>query len=240
MSSVLVLPDAELQEVTLEPRQVLGIGADGELPRVSIGRTEPTAITATTPGLDPELITYLMTRPEYRFSALRFTCSFRPGDGPLTETRIAVRLTGTPPSETPSRASTTVPEGEPIAIIWSMSPERLSSPIARTRELSLTPTVTLPPIALAAGVKESDQFETQDSYVIGTGKNESAAQWYFRSTLAVPLEGMHDLTLIVRASTGRDTWIEVMLAATIRRRLGGMLPYRAHLPATLRQLQLPR
>jgi hypothetical protein len=79
--------------VMLEARELLGDVPDTiarDPSRFSFGHDEPSAVTPATPDLDEELRATLSADQEHRFVALRFTCSFRPDDDPLTESRLAI------------------------------------------------------------------------------------------------------------------------------------------------------
>lgn len=230
--STIAMAAAELVDVPLEPRDVLsGTAGEAVVQRVSFGRTEPTAFRDTTSGLDAELVAYLAERPEHRFCGLTFTCNFRPDDDePIVETRVGVRL-GTAPAT--GEAGTAAP------IVWSMNPELLSKPVTTKVGFSLTPKVMLVPLEVSAQASHERESTREENYIVGTGRDESTAQWFFRRTQSVALEGMHELQMVIRAPAGGISTAEVILAAKIRRRLIGIIPYRAALPAELREVRLP-
>jgi hypothetical protein len=95
-------PEIPLVAVMLEARELLGNVPDTVVrdpDRFSFGHDEPTTVTPATPDLDDELRASLDTDQEHRFVALQFTCSFRPDDDPLIESRLAIRLSSQQPGE---------------------------------------------------------------------------------------------------------------------------------------------
>ena len=158
---------------------------------------------------------------------------FRPDDEPVVETRVGVRLTR---SVGRLGAGDDVP-GTPI--VWSLSPEVLSTPVTTKVGFSLTPKLMLVPVEVSVGGTHEREYTQEDNYVVGTGRDEGTAQWFFRRTRSVALEGMHELRLVIRAPAGASTTAEVMVTAKVRRRLAGVLPYRATLPPSLREVRLP-
>jgi len=77
------------------------------------------------------------------------------------------------------------------------------------------------------------------AYVVATGKGESVAQWFFRRQPDVALEGMHDLRMIIRSPAGLPAVAEMKITAKIRRKVAGIVPYRAQLPERLRLVRIP-
>jgi hypothetical protein len=230
---VTATPEIPLVDVTLESRELLG-GASADMARVpdrvSFGRAAPTAVTQDAPGLDDDVRASLGSDLEHRFIALEFTCSFRPGDDPLVEARLVIRL------------SSQLPDDEidpPIA--RSLQPDRLIHPIERHTRYSLMPKVSAASAISVEGigVTSQDKFDVQECYLVANGKRSSTADWYFRATQAVALEGMHDLRLIAQVRQGVPALAEVMMTAKIRRHAVGLVPYRAALPEQLRTIKLP-
>jgi hypothetical protein len=224
--------EIQLVDVTLEARELLGNVPDSvarDPGRFSFGHDEPTAVTLATPDLDDELRASLSTDEEHRFVALRFTCSFRPDDDPLTESRLAIRL------------SSQQPGGEtdpPIARL--LQPERLVQPIERQKGFNITPGITVATVTVGGvGASGQSKYDDQKCYLVADGKRAPAAEWFFRKTDAVPLEGMHDLRLIAQVRRGMPALAEVIMTAKIQRRRVGLVPYRALLPERLRTIPLP-
>lgn len=229
----IAMPEIPLVAVTLEARELLGdIAADmiRDPGRFSFGRAEPAAVTRDTPDIDDDVRASLDTDWEHRFIALAFTCSFRPDDEPLVESRLVIRL------------SSWRPDGEidpPTA--QSLQPDRLVQPIERQTGYNFAPRITAASVGCVEGigVTSKDKYNVQEYYLVATGKRSPTAEWYFRKTKAVPLEGMHDLRLIAQVRQGVPALAEVMMTAKIRRRAAGVVPYRALLPEQLRTIPLP-
>jgi hypothetical protein len=230
--STIATPEFPLVAVTLEARELLGdVPADvaQDPGRVSFGHGEPTAVTQATPDLEDDLHVILDTDREHRFVALRFTCSFRPDDDPLVESRLVIRLTSQQPD------GRTDP---PVA--QSLQPERLVQPIKRQTGFNITPSVTVASISVGGiGGSTQDTYDAQEYYLVADGKRGSTPEWFFRKTNAVPLEGMHDLRLIAQVRQGVPALAEVLMTAKIQRRALGLVPYRAILPDQLRTIPLP-
>jgi hypothetical protein len=229
---VITPPEISLVAVTLEARELLGgplPGVTREPNRVSFGRAEPTVLTPRTPGIDDDLRLSLTTDQEHRFLALDFTCSFRPDDDPLVEARLVVRLINQPPAE-----------GVHPPMAWSLQPDRLIQPFGRQVGFSLKPKLTAVSAVTVEGigVSSQDNLDVQECYLVANGKRTSTADWFFRATKSVALEGMHDLRLIARVKRRVPALAEVMMTAKIRRRSAGLVAYRAALPEQLQAIPL--
>ena len=218
--------------VTLEARELLGdvpANVIRDPDRFDFGRAEPAAVTRDTPDLDDELRASLGADRAHRFVALAFTCSFRPDDDPLVESRLVIQLSTQPP----------VDETDP-PIARSLQPDRLVQPIERQAGFNIVPSITVSGVTVGGvGPTRQDKFDIQECYLVANGKRLSTAEWYFRATKAVALEGMHDLRLIAQIPRGTPALAEVMMTAKIRRRAVGLVPYRAVLPDHLRKISLP-
>jgi hypothetical protein len=231
--SATTVPEIPLVPITLEARELLGgvqAGVAHDLRRISFGRANPVAVTSLTPDIDdPELRRDLERDQDHRFFSLTFTCSFRPDDEPLLESRLAIHL------------STEQADGggdSPIARL--LQPFRLAKPIKRHTGFNFVPSVTVPGMGVqGVGWTRQDDIPVDDAYVVADGKGEATAEWFFRATAAVALEGMHDLRLIAQAPRGVPAVAELIMTAKIRRRLAGIVPYRAALPECLRTIPLP-
>jgi hypothetical protein len=232
MSALMITPpEIPLVAVTLEARELLGDMPDivaRDPGRFSFGHDDPTTVTKTTPDLDDELRDSLDTDQGHRFVALRFTCSFRPDDDPLIESRLVIRLSSHQPGEQ---------SDPPTARL--LQPERLVQPIERQKAFNIAPSVTVTPVTVGGlGGSTQNKYDDQRCYLVASGKRSSTAEWFFRKTDAVPLEGMHDLRLIAKVQQGMPAVAEVIMTAKIRRRVAGLVPYRAILPDRLRTIAL--
>ena len=224
-------PEIPLVAVTLEARELLSDMPDlvaRDPGRFSFGHDDPTTVTKATPDLDDELRDSLDDDKEHWFVALRFTCSFRPDDDPLIESRLIIRLSSQQPGE----------QGDPPTV-RSLQPERLLQPIERQKAFNIAPSVTVPPVSIGGlGGSTQNKYDDQKCYLVANGKRSSTAEWFFRKTDAVPLEGMHDLRLIAQVQRGVPAVAEIIMTAKIRRRVAGLVPYRAILPDRLRTIPL--
>lgn len=230
--STIAVPEISMVPIFLEARELLGDSPQDvaeEPGRISFGRAEPVAVTPATAGIDDALRASLADDADHRYFVLAFTCSFRPDDNPLVESRVVVRLTA-------ERSE----DGDDPPIARSLEPDRLVKPIERTIGFSLTPKVTFAGVDVeGGGITRQDTIDVQEFYLVATGKGEGTAEWFFRATEAVALEGMHDLRLIAQVRLGAGARAEVKMTAKIRRRAAGIVPYRAALPERLRTIPLP-
>ena len=78
----------------------------------------------------------------------------------------------------------------------------------------------------------------EDLFVIGMGERDSDPEWRIQATSRHPLIGDETFMLIVKATAGAPVQARVTVAATIKHRRFGLIPYRADLPATLRTIDL--
>ena len=184
-------------------------------------------LTASSPGIEPDLTAFLADHQEDQFVAVGFTCSFRPADEPITECRLAVRLRRTEPGSAAR---------DPV--VWSVEPEMMYKPIERTTQVTLNAQAQY---VLSAGASReaTRKYTVDDCYLIATGKNESVAEWFFRPTVTVPkVEGMHDLRLVGRWPAKSHVTADVLISAKVRRRGARLIPYRADLPPHLSKIPL--
>lgn len=230
--SAIEMPEIPMFAVTLEARELLGdvpANVVRDPDRFDFGRAEPATVTRDTPDLDDELRASLDADLAHRFVALAFTCSFRPDDDPLVESRLVIRLSAQQPDN----------EADP-PIARSLQPDRLMQPIQRQTGFAIVPNITVSGVGVGGvGPTRQDTFNVQECYLVASGKRLPTADWYFRATKAVALEGMHDLRLIAQIPRGVTALAEVMMTAKIRRRAVGIVPYRAVLPDELRTIPLP-
>lgn len=231
MPTVITFAGPDLTDVVLEARPLLGddIGDDGRsVPRrVSFGVCDPVPLSADDPGTDPELAAYLRAHQQYRFVAVGFTCSFRPGDDPIAQCRLAIRLRRDEPDGAAAPPT-----------VWSVDPELMFKPIKRTVQNTLNGEAKY---ILSAGASRTTtkEYSTDDCYLVSTGKGESVAEWFFRPTVTVPrLEGMHDIRLVARCPAGARATADVLMAAKVQRRAAALVPYRAVLPPQLSKIPL--
>jgi hypothetical protein len=220
------IPEVELKDAPLVARSTLGADVredERTAPRrVSFGRGEPVPLTGDG---DAELQALLAGDPEHRYWVLSFTCSFRPGDEPIVESGLAVELR--------------TDDGGQKPVIYALDPELLTRKTERTRTFSFSPKVLAGPATLGGEVSNTEKVDVEQAYVVGTGRREAIAEWFFRAQPAVALEGMHDLTLLVRVPAARSATAQISMTAKIRRRFAGLVPYRATLDPELREMAIP-
>lgn len=232
--SATTMTEIPLVPIPLEPRELPGgaagaAGAAKDLTRFSFGRTNPVAVTSPTPDIDdPELSRDLESDQDHSFYSLAFTCSFRPDDEPLVESRLVINLKFDQPDA-----------GGDSPIARLLQPVLLAKPIERLTIFNGVPNFTVWAASFGGvGKTRQDKVNVEDAYLIANGKGEASAEWFFRTTKAVKLEGMHDLRLIAQAPHGVPAVAELSMTAKIKRRFAGIVPYRAVLPEKLGTIPL--
>ncbi|MFC8566204.1 hypothetical protein ACFUIW_10615 [Streptomyces sp. NPDC057245] len=162
----------------------------------------------------------------YDYMLLSLVCSFRPArDGsPFVDAGIGIRLEA--PDEPTDR--------QPIA--WSISPKKRAAPVSPSvTQLKLTAKLML----VEAGVEYApEQGSREELFVVGMGERDSDPEWRFSATADTPLVGDESLALIVRVPTGVLARAHITMAATVKQRRLGLIPYRAELPAALRTIDV--
>ncbi|CAL9368700.1 hypothetical protein SUDANB105_00815 [Streptomyces sp. enrichment culture] len=161
----------------------------------------------------------------YDYLLLSIVCSFRPSPegAPFANAGIGVRM------EAPGQSA----DRQPIA--WSISPKRRAVPVAPSGSLTLTANLML----VDAGVEFTpQQGGREELFVVGMGERDSDPEWRFTATPDTPLIGDEALSLIVRTPVGVPTQAHITVAATVKQRRLGLIPYRAELPPALRTIDL--
>ncbi|MYT24314.1 hypothetical protein GTW69_29200 [Streptomyces sp. SID7760] len=160
---------------------------------------------------------------DYDYLLLSLVCSFRPStDGaPFTDAGIGIRL------EAPDQPA----DRQPIA--WSISPKKRAVPVRPSGSLTLTANLML----VDAGVEFTpNQGGHEKLFVVGMGERDSDPEWRFTATTDTPLIGDESLAVIVRTPAGAPAQAHITVAATVKRRRLGLIPYRAELPPALRTI----
>lgn len=160
---------------------------------------------------------------QYDYLLLSLVCSFRPSpDGtPFVDAGIGIRL------EAPGEPA----DLQPIA--WSISPKKRAFPVTPSTQLKLTAKLML----VEAGVEYTpEQGGREELFVVGMGERDSDPEWRFSATSGTPLVGDESLALIVRVPAGVPARAHITLAATVKQRRLGLIPYRAVLPPALRTI----
>lgn len=230
--SAIVIPEIQLADAILQARSTMGTHVREEeltaLKRVSFGRADP--IPLMPDPEDDDLRESLLRDAGHRYWVLAFTCSFQPGDEPILESGLAVQL-GPGPADT----------SDDGPLVWALDPELLSTKSERTKTFRINPKVVVATVGeLQLGeLTNEKKLQVKTAYVVGTGKLQSVARWFFRAPPSAALEGMHDLRMLVRVPAGHATNAQIVMTAKIRRRFAGVVPYRATLPPDARQLTIP-
>ncbi|MCZ1008104.1 hypothetical protein [Streptomyces lydicus] len=156
---------------------------------------------------------------------LSLTCAFRPSanSDPFADAAVGVRL------ESPDEPA----DRQPIA--WSISPKKRSHPVERATTIGLSAK-----LAIESTLEITPGQGREDLFIIGMGERDSDPEWRIQATSRHPLIGDETFTLIVKATAGAPVQAHVTVAATIKHRRFGLIPYRADLPAALRTIDLRR
>ncbi|MFI9559085.1 hypothetical protein [Nonomuraea endophytica] len=215
-----------LQEIELvaEPR----LNAPMLPPRLK-GRVSLNALArALTPEQaagDEEWLDFLRSEASNSdYIMLSLACAFRPGaaSSPFIEAVIGVQLESPDHSDRP----------QPIA--WSISPKKRSVPGRRAARISLTAKLAI----IESSLEIIPEGEHEELFLIGMGERDSDPEWRFHATSSTPLIGDEMLTIIVKAPAGAPAQARVSMAASVRYRRFGLVPYRAELPPTLKIIDL--
>ncbi|MEI7031675.1 hypothetical protein [Streptomyces pratensis] len=161
----------------------------------------------------------------YDYLLLSLVCSFRPSPegAPFTDAGIGIRL------EAPGQPV----ERQPIA--WSISPKKRTVPVAPSGSLALTANLMF----IDAGVEFTPhEGGREELFVVGMGERDCDPEWRFTATPDTPLVGDEALALVVRTPAGAPAQAHITVAATVRQRRFGLIPYRAELPPALRAIDL--
>ncbi|MCX4590462.1 hypothetical protein OG819_12035 [Streptomyces sp. NBC_01549] len=157
---------------------------------------------------------------------LSLTCAFRPpanGD-PFADAAVGVLL------KSPDEPA----DLQPIA--WSISPKRRSHPVERATTIALSAKLAI----VESTLEVTPGQGREELFVIGMGERDSDPEWRVQATNRHPLIGDETFTLIVKATAGAPVQAHVTVAATIKHRRFGLVPYRGDLPAALRTIDLRR
>ncbi|MDQ4037231.1 MAG: hypothetical protein M3313_02485 [Actinomycetota bacterium] len=108
----------------------------------------------------------------------------------------------------------------------------MSTDVVRRRNISGGSTVKLIPGAsdTNAKVEKEETYTSTLPHVVAYGEGESIAEWRFDATQAEIIDGVYRLPFVARTSWRVRCRAELVVAATCRERLGGLIPYRAELP----------
>ncbi|MEO3773986.1 hypothetical protein [Micromonospora sp. B9E7] len=219
---------APLHEVdlVLEPRLHAPDAPSRVLGRVSLGSPVVRQLTAASATSDPDWREFLEAESEHStYLMLSLFCAFRaaPGSDPIVDAAVGVHL----------KAPDAPADRQPIA--WSINPKRRSHVVPRTGRISLTAKLTI----IESTVEYAPDGSGEELFVVGMGEHDSDPEWRFRAVSGAPLIGDEELTIVVKTPAGTPARADVTVAATVKHRRLGLLPYRADLPPVVRTVDLP-
>lgn len=209
------LPDQTLFDVTLAPDldPMLGEPVQVEEPierRLRLGRIFTRKLTPETTGEDLELKAFVEADEDrFDYHVLRFTCTFEADrDAPIESAWIRMDLTHA--DENPN------PDSQPVA--WSLEPTLLSTPTGIVRRIDIQG-----PMKLMTYSKE--RVDPEDIYLQARYNGTSHPTWYLTRTEHRGIEGDHDLRATVRLPCAGEGLVRVGLGASVRRKIGRLIPY---------------
>jgi hypothetical protein len=224
----LELPEPTERAVVLAPEieemSVRGVemikGAEKQLTRrLMVCGPVHSRITPSDVEDDSELIRFLRDSREYVFYALRWSCSFRPKDGELfTECLVGIGL----------RREDKRTDEPPIA--WSMQPRRLDKVTHVSSNLAFVAGLKLTPVDISVTRDRGEETEQRDACVQAFGELGSDPSWELYRVKGVPLRGMQDLNLVVRAPAEVPVIGKTTIEAKVRRKTFGVIKYRGIVP----------
>ncbi len=155
---------------------------------------------------------------------LSLVCAFRPADSDdqFVDAGVGIQLEA--PNEPDDR--------QPIA--WSIAPKKRASPGGRGGRISLTAKLAI----VESTLDITPDQQNEHLFLVGMGERDSDPEWRFKAKSTAPLIGDETLTIVVKAPAGAAVQAHVSIAATVRQRRLGLIPYRADLPPALRTIDL--
>ncbi|GEM_PF-2190886 len=223
--TIIDLPAAPFHDIELVA--VPRLGGGGAQERVS-GRISLAPIVwplsaEQAAARDAQWRDYLIAQsPHSDYSLLDLTCAFRPAaDGdPFDDATVGILLES--------------PGADVAPIAWSIAPKNRARPAKSRPEVKIT--ASLGVVQVGADVKPGEAGE--EVYVVGMGERDSDPEWRFHATSGHVLIGDEPLTLMVKIPAGLPAYAHVSIAATIKQRRLGLIPYRAELPPELQTIDL--
>ncbi|MEU6025367.1 hypothetical protein, partial [Micromonospora sp. NPDC047134] len=160
---------------------------------------------------DTFLAGFLDRVPHWHAEGRRHLCVW--ADGPLhfVDAAVGVHL----------KAPDAPADRQPIA--WSIDPKRRSHAAPRTGRVSLTAKLTI----IESTIEYAPNGSGEELFVVGIGEHDSDPEWRFRAVSGAPLIGDEELTVVVKTPAGTPARADVTVAATVKHRRLGLLPYRA-------------
>ncbi|GAA2581643.1 hypothetical protein GCM10010399_09280 [Dactylosporangium fulvum] len=213
-------------DLVLEPRLHVPGAPPRISGRVSLGTPVVRPLTADLATTDPDWRAFLEAEAAHSaYFVLSLFCTFRaaPDGDPIADAAVGVKL----------HAPDAPADRQPIA--WSIDPKRRVRPVPRTGRISLTAKLTI----VESTVEYAPEGSREELFVVGMGEHDSDPEWRFRAVSGSPLIGDEELTVVVKAPAGILARADVSVAATVKHRRLGLIPYRADLPPVLRTVELP-
>jgi hypothetical protein len=210
----IVLPTPILEDVILSPRRELGghTSAEKLAGLISLGR--PLIIPIQPSEIENrELRNFVEWESgASRFVLLHIAVSFHPSDQLLVAVSVSLSLSNSDATSDP----------DPIA--WSLWPSKMTTNLKLTEKIGFTAKLGL----LSYQMGQDTETSVGDPFLVALGERESNPEWRFTGSRQDPLVGIHFLSAVIQAPLGVRAIANVLVAATVRGRLG-LTQYRADL-----------
>lgn len=224
------MPDPLAHDVVLQPkeeysRRGMGDPASNQpvRQRISVGGPIHRRIDADSTD-DAELLHFLKEEAaDSDFYLVHVTCTLRHRDDePFTEVLLELDLTQ--------------PGAPPAPIAWSMLPDRVTEPVEVSRTVSLGPTMKILGVGIEAKGEAGLKLTKQVPSLEALYELESTPSWALYRTDSIELRGLYRFHLVVRAPKGSAVIGTTSIEAKVRRKLLGVIPYRADLTSVPKAL----
>jgi hypothetical protein len=163
------------------------------------------------------------------YCLLGLVCRLRPAsDGDTFEdAAVGIRL------ESPGQPA----DRQPIA--WSIAPKERIYPSASTSppQITIGATLGIAQVQVPVPIPVPNHGDATP-YLVGMGERESNPEWRLHATSGRALLGDESLTVMVKIPVGQPAYAHLSLAATIKQKRFGLIPYRADLPPVLSTVDL--
>ncbi|GAA4348900.1 hypothetical protein [Angustibacter luteus] len=219
------MPDPVPLDLVLQPKEEFVRRGDGGptstepvRQRISVGGPIYRGIDADSTD-DPELRHFLAEdAADSDFYLVHLTCTLRhEDDEPFTEVLLEIDL-----GESGSA---------PAPIAWSMQPDRVTDAVEVSRTVSLGPTMKILGVGVEARGEAGRTLSRQVPSLEALYELESTPSWALYRTESVELRGLYRFHLVVRAPKDAAVTGTTSVEAKVRRKLLGVIPYRADLTA---------
>jgi hypothetical protein len=220
----LAFSETSYQEIDLVAQRALhGEIADRLSGRLSIGDPVVMPLSAERVAADSELAEFVLQEADHsRYCLLHLVCTFRPDSkhdrNPFIRADLGVRFDAD--------------GARPIA--WSLTPRQRTVRVPYKLHVALGAKLTF----VEPTLDISSEGEREKVYIQSYGERQSDPEWRMRRTARQRIEGDESFSIVVKMPVEGAAEANVILGATIRDRVLGLVPYNAALPPTLETVSL--